>query len=351
LTYSMIKSEWNDFFVGSPTHEHKGSLSRFSLSSGGAYVNNALFQNLGGSSNGGAIYCSSVSVNVLIEETLFIYCTTSEYGGALYLQISGECIISKVCGTRCITTSQYCHFSYISVTAYYDKRNSFLHSSVCNSVSGPRYTVEHSYGKVLFEFANFSSNKCLSETSILSLHQSTAKNTEIGFNARYSSITNNTATGRICFNVHNSGTSCLKQIDSCNFINNTDTHRSYGLINTKGKLIIKDSTILGNKGNYQVYEESGPYGSIILNCTIDFTSSSVTSGVTIISSPSTSFLNKIPCLLTGECKSSYDSFGELTVIPDQTNIKRKKITCDSNNASINSKMIAKLIILIFSYLS
>ena len=67
LTYSMIKSEWNDFFVGSPTHEHKGSLSRFSLSSDGAYINNALFQNLGGSSNGGAIYCSSVSVNVLIE--------------------------------------------------------------------------------------------------------------------------------------------------------------------------------------------------------------------------------------------------------------------------------------------
>ena len=85
MTYFKNKSVWSDFFFGNPTHEHKGSLSRISLSSGGAYVHNALFQNLGGSSSGGAIYCSSVTVNVLIEETSFICCTTSGAGGALYL--------------------------------------------------------------------------------------------------------------------------------------------------------------------------------------------------------------------------------------------------------------------------
>jgi hypothetical protein len=320
------------------------------LSSGGAYVHNALFQNLAGSSNGGAIYCNSVTVNVLIEETSFISCTTSGVGGALYLIITGECIITKVCGSRCKTTSQNCLFDYVSVTASYDKRNSFLHSSVCNTVENSYWNIRHSYGKVLFEFSNISNNQISSQTGIFTDGQNAANSNEIGFSLKYSSVTNNKAVNYICFQIYNGGSSCVKQFQSCNIINNTSPSSSYGLINLQGKLIINDSTILGNTGRYQVYENGGP--SIISNCTIDFTTSGVTSGVTITNSPSTSFINKISGFSTGECKSSYDSFGGLIVTSDTIECVCKKITCNcNNNTSINTRMIIELIILICSYLS
>jgi Fe-S cluster assembly iron-binding protein IscA len=347
----MIKSDWSDFFSGNPTHEHKGALSRISLTSGGAYVSNALFQNLSGSSDGGAIYGSSISVNVLIEETSFIYCTPSAQGGALYLQISGECIINKVCGYGCYSTQNHYLFSHISVTASYDKRNFFMYSTVCNSVSKNSYTISHDSGKVLFEFSNVSSNKCSILPGIYSQSQSAANNNEIGFNAKYSSITKNAATSLLCLTVYNYGSSCVKQIQSCNLVNNTSASTTYGVFQTIGKLIIKDSSILGNRGKYQVYEESGSYGSTISNCTIDFTSSSVTSGITITNTPATSFINKISCFSTGECKSSYDSFDDLIIILDPTEIICKKVTCNWNRTTIDTKMIVELIFFICSYLS
>jgi hypothetical protein len=353
MTYFKNKSVWSDFFFGSPTHEHKGSLSRISLSSGGAYVHNALFQNLGGSSNGGAIYCNSVTVNVLIEETSFICCTPSGSGGALYLSITGESIITKVCGSRCRSTSNDNMFSCVYVNNSYDKRNSFLHSSVCNTLENTRYRItRHHYGKVLFESSNISNNQCAHTSGIISSYQTTSNSDEIGFNVKYSSITNNKATHSVCIEVHNSGSTCIKQIQSSNLINNTQTStESHGLIYTTGKFVIKDSTILGNTAKYQLCESSGPYGSIISNCTIDFTTSNVTSGVTITNSPSTSFINKISGFSTGECKSSYDSFGGLINTPETTKIKRLKITCDwNNNIVINPKMILELTILISSNL-
>jgi hypothetical protein len=325
------------------------------LSSGGAYVHSALFQNLRGSSAGGAIYCESVTVNVLIEETSFIYCTTSSgMGGALYLYIISECIITKVCGSRCRATSNHCMFDYVSLTSSYDKRNSFLHSSVCNTFDNSYWhTTVHDYGKVLFEFLNISNNQCNSRSGFHSNFQTTSNSNEIGFSIKYSSLTNNKATSSICFQIYNACSSCVKQIQSCNLINNTSvSSSSNGVILSAGKLLINDSAILGNTGAYQIYEVSGPYGSIISNCTIDFTTSGVTSGVTIKNSPSTSFINKISGFSTGECKSPYDSFSGLIVTSEQTKIKRMKITCDWNNdTAVNTKLISKLIIIIFSYIS
>jgi hypothetical protein len=354
MAYFKNKSVWCDFF-GSPTHEHKGSLSRISLSSGGAYVHNSLFQNLAGSSAGGAIYCNSVTVNVLIEETSFIYCTTSSgRGGALYLYKISECIITKVCGSRCRATSDHCMFGWACLTDSYDKRNSFFHSSVCNTFDNSYYhTTLHDYGKVLFEFLNISNNQCDSQSGFQSYRQTVSNSNEFGFSIKYSSLTNNKATSYICFRIYDGGTSCIKQIQSCNLINNTSVSSSlYGVIYSQGKLFINDSTILGNTGAYQVCEYLGPHGSIISNCTIDFTTSNVTSGITITNSPSTSFINKISGFSTGECKSSYDSFGGLIVTLNPTRIKREKITCDWNNDTVvNTKMISKLIIIIFSHLS
>jgi predicted outer membrane repeat protein len=324
------------------------------LSSVGAYVHNALFQNLAGSSNGGAIYCESVTINVLIEETSFIYCTPSGQGGALFLSITGESIVTKVCGSRCRPTSNHGMFSYVCVTNSYDKRNSFLHSSVCNSVENLYHQItRHDYGKVLFESSNISNNQCYHATGIFSYHQTTSNSNEIGFNVKYSSLTNNKATNSVCIEVYDGASTCIKQFQSSNLINNTQaSSTSYGLTLTGGKFVFKDSTILGNTAKYQVYERSGTYGSTISNSTIDFTTSSVTSGVTITNPPSTSFINKISGFSTGECKSSYDSFGELIVTPEPTKIKCLKISCDcNNNTAINTNMISELIILILSYLS
>ena len=116
-------------------------------------------------------------------------------------------------------------------------------------------------------------------------------------------------------------------IDSCNILLNKDPG-PFGLINTyRGKAVIINSCILGNIAKNQVNEELGQFGSMISNCTIDFTSSDVSSGVTIANTPSFTFINKIACLSMQKCEASYDSFGSITVIPSSITCGKRTCNC------------------------
>ena len=159
----------------------------------------------------------------------------------------------------------------------------------------------------------------------------------------YCSIPNNTAKARMIISLYQA--SVQKLIHSCNVINNERKESSLGLIRTKGITKCENSCILGNKGSCIVYVESGS-GSSISNCTIDFTSSYL-SGISITSTASYSFINRIECLSTAACEAMYDSFGDLTVFPT---IKPKKsrivCTCKRKQTKWNAHLILELLSLI-----
>ena len=311
----LLSNEWNDFYSGSPSQSYETCTSRVSPSSGSVYIRNSLFESLTPSSKGGAIFCNSISLLSLFEETSFVSCKPSAQGGALYLSITGESIISKICGYDCIAVNNDYQFYNIIINQDATKRNFLLDSSICHSIqaSSNSRTLQQYYGNINVNADNISQNECYEFSALVSLFN--AQSDGFGFMIKLSSLTNNTSRNYICLGMYQEE-SAPRLIDSCNVLNNKE--ENYGLINTcYGKLFLNNSCILGNTAKYQVSEENGRYGSVISNCTIDFTSSSISSGISIVSSPSTSFINKIACLSTNRCQAYYDSFGKLTVIPDQ----------------------------------
>ena len=133
-----FQEEWSSFYSGSPTVYEVGT-SQITPSSGNAHVRNTVFKELSPSSNGGAIYCNSVSLLFLAEETSFLSCTPSGAGGAMYLKITGESILSKVCGFSCKSTANWGQFDYVKVPSEATKRNEVLDSSICRCVQKSDY--------------------------------------------------------------------------------------------------------------------------------------------------------------------------------------------------------------------
>ena len=78
------------------------------------YINECFFNSLS-SNSGGAIYLKSISTYLLIENTVFINCTTSGYGAAIYidLNINSGIIFNKICGYyNYVTQSADSSFSF-----------------------------------------------------------------------------------------------------------------------------------------------------------------------------------------------------------------------------------------------
>ena len=315
----------DDFYTGTPVVYTSGS-SRISPSSGNAHVKNAMFKELSPSSSGGAIYCKDASLVFLAEETSFLNCTPSGWGGAIYLVITGESVLSKICGFGCFSTASHNLFDYIKVSNDASKRNEVLDSSICRCVQASYSEImQHNYGNVLFKNDNNSLNECNHYSAIDSDHQS-AGNNEFGFMLAYSSIANNTAIEHQCIRATSS--SLKKQISSCNVLMNKQSSTEYGIIRTDGQVFINNSCILGNVGSKIIYVDSN--NGVVSNCTLDFTSSSVY-GASITDQVRSSFINKIECFSSALCEAFYDSFGNLTVIPVKKTRKIPACTCKGNS--------------------
>jgi hypothetical protein len=136
------RTAWNDYFPGtSPTTplSPKEYTSRETVSDTYVYVSNCLFNGCSSSSDGGALYCSSVTY-LLVESSSFFSCKTSAYNGAIYFTNtnSGECVLYKVCGNNCCSTSTYYQFADIRV------KNTALSKNYINYTSIARFVNENS---------------------------------------------------------------------------------------------------------------------------------------------------------------------------------------------------------------
>jgi predicted outer membrane repeat protein len=337
-------SSWSNFYTnGGPSQTYGTSTNQIQLSAGGAYVYNAVFENLYTSSSGGAIYCSSISLLFLSEMCSFINCTSTGSGGAIYIIITGESILSKVCSYRCVASSHF-QFECVEVNSDITKRNEVLDTSACYSIHKGNHNCvfDQYYGNVKFNSVNSSQNECSDDPGI-TCQCSSGEGCCI---VEYCSVTNNTAKTFIIIGLF---ASYGKQIRSCNVLNNKQltVTSSYGLIYADAMVTIENTCILGNDANYQVY---GPSGSVVSNCTIDFDLSKVRTGVSITNTPGVSFINKIACFETPLCEAFYDEFGKLTVYPDiVTNMGM--CTCKCKQPLWNANFIFELIIFVSTFTS
>jgi hypothetical protein len=303
---------WNDYYSGSGT-DYSQKTQRLASFSGTAYIKNSLFDELLISGYGGSIYySSSSSLLMLIESSTFVYCQSTGLGGAIFFDNSGQYVMVKVCGYGCKSTSYQAHFEYVQVTNSISSKNE-IHDSVicCTTQTSQSHEIIHHYGKIVYKQTNFSSNKCYSVASIYA--NPTSNGNSAASSISYISVSNNVVSYGNCIYL---SSSYLHEVDSCNFISNTDLSSGYGLIKVSGSLNLRGSCILNNSATYVIYNDGGKTITVT-NCTIDSTSTYYGS-ITFISTPKTSFINKIDHIETALCYAKYDSVGSLTVVPNIT---------------------------------
>jgi predicted outer membrane repeat protein len=140
------RNAWNDYFTGtnSPNLNSQTFTLRETPSGTNVYIFNCLFINITSSSQGGALYCTSVTY-FLVESTSFFSCKTSSNGGAIYFSNSGgQCVLHAVCGYDCCTTNSYSHqFGYTYVNSAASSKNYVNYSSItrCINENSGGYTM------------------------------------------------------------------------------------------------------------------------------------------------------------------------------------------------------------------
>ena len=186
--------------------------SQITISNANFYIFHCFFLSLSGNSNGGALYCSSSNLNILIEECIFESCIlTSGYGGAFYISITtnGKFIINKVCGTLCMSPS-YIPFGYINYPTNSIINTTYL--SISKSIS--------SSSTHLFVIENSKINQKGFNTSFNDLYTVsgfTFNNPSLS-NISYSTISNNKEIGYLTIYFH--GGSGPVYFSYTNIINN-----------------------------------------------------------------------------------------------------------------------------------
>jgi len=168
----MIHSFWSDFFnVVEPTPtKQRLYTSTQTPSASSVYILSCLFNGCTSGSNGGALYCTSVTY-LLVESSSFFSCTTSSrYGGAINFQNtnSGQCVLHKVCGYDCYSTNTASRsdgqFSNTAVKNDASSKNYVNYSSIVRCVttrSNSFFMMYCSNGKIFWPAVNMSNNRCL----------------------------------------------------------------------------------------------------------------------------------------------------------------------------------------------
>jgi hypothetical protein len=323
-----IKASWSDYFTGTPNIIQKNEYGeRQTLSGTNVYVLYCLFKSITSTSEGGALYGSSVTY-LFVESTSFFSCKTSgNVGGAIsfYNSGSGQCVLHEVCGydcySTCTSTSNH-QFANIYVSDAASSINYVNYSSVTRCVSENSYSYNMfglSRGKICCPSINISMNKCRSY-SVISCWPSIDSN-YVTCSLTYSTFSDNIAAATNCFWLNRQGAKF--EIIYCNIIRNSESSGTNGIIYTDGSLMIENSCILGNKGTY-IFRQASSYTITLLNCTVD--STSITGSVVTQNTVTKSFILALNHMSTQNCHSEYDSVGTLTPITPPYSSK-KLIIC------------------------
>ena len=216
------------------------------------YITNCVFFNISSSSNGGAIFCEMNSgdlvYEVLIEQSSFIYCHSSENYGALFFEGDYHLAIKKVCAYMCYTANgKYYQFGYLASWTDDSFINAFNDSSIAYS-NKARYGLYMFYlgcGNSMIFSLNSSKNACCLNSCLQYYYYTTISEYNSACVVSFSSFTNNTTydTG-YCLTFDNLNEN--KFMGYCNILNNVCMRFKKGIIYSNRKLRIINSCILNN---------------------------------------------------------------------------------------------------------
>jgi hypothetical protein len=326
LLYS--RTGWSDYFTTTNPTNRSSQLyiSRENPSDASLYFSNCLFRSITSSSNGGALYCTSVTY-LLVESTSFFSCKTSSSGGAIYFSNSGgQCVLHGVCGYDCCTTSSSDYqFACVYVNNGVSSKNYVNYSSIVRCVNvNAHHTLYLYYGKICCPSVNISMNKCVGRSAICTYPYKDSNSVTCSYS--YSSFSDNTATRFTCISCW--GSNAKNEIKSCNILRNIQPlGNGEGTIHTEGYLTIADCCILENKAT-NIFNQANTYPITISNCTVDKTSNN--GYLTIQNTVTKSFILALNHMSTQNCHSEYDSVGTLTPItPHMSSLnKQRHYTCE-----------------------
>jgi hypothetical protein len=331
------KFSWNGYFSGTSVTTTLGPgqyTSRKSYSSGNIYVLNCLFNSFTSESDGGALYCNSLTC-LLVESSSFFSCkTSSDEGGAIFTSnIGGQCVLHKVCGSDCYSTytggNSFYQFSYTRSNNVVTGKNYVNYSSISRCVnerSNSHYILCLNYGKICCPSVNLSMNKCQYHSGIYCYPFSDSSSVTCSLSC--STFVDNNPFGYICIYFSTSG--AKYEMKSCNVLRNTQGSSSNGIIHIYGITMIEDSCILDNTAT-NIFWAYSSYPITLSNCTVDKTTRIGT--LYIQNTVTKSFILGLNHLSTKNCHSEYDSAGTLTAIP-QVSQKTNKLfyyTCNCQN--------------------
>jgi len=330
--YQMHKQRtaWSDFFPDSPaTNLNSQTYTSRQSSSTSVYVSNCLFICCTSTDHGGALFCSSTTL--LVESSSFFSCTTSNtWGGAIRVDW-GQCVLYEVCGYNCYSTysggTSYGQFANIDVKNTASNKNYVNYSSIVRCVnqrSDSQRTVFLSNGMVCCPSVNMSMNKCGYYSGILTYPYSDSSYVTCSFS--YSSFVNNNCHVLTCLYFNRDG--AKYEMKSCNVLRNTQSSGSNGIIYTYGILNIKDSCILENTATNIFYSSSSSYPITLTNCTVDKTTNN--GYLTTQNTVTKSFILGLNHMSNQICHSEYDSAGTLTAVP-YVSQATKKLFCYTFN--------------------
>jgi hypothetical protein len=313
-----LKSSWHDYFNPVTTLSSVEYNSRQNPTVSTVYISNCLFNKCTSGSDGGALCCSTSVIFLLIESSSFFSCkTSSQYGGAIYFvnTNNGQCVLHGVCGYDCYTTYTsswaYFQFVYIEVKDDVSSKNYVNYSSIVRCVNErakSQDTLRLKNGKICFQTANVSMNKCQYYSGILTYPSLDSSSVTCSF--MYSSFADNNAFVEIC--IYFWRENAKYDIKCCNILRNTQGTNSNGLIYAPGNLMIEGSCILENNANYIFYVWSS-YTITLSNCTVDKTTNN--KNLITQNTVTKSFILGLHHMSTQNCHSGYDSIGTLSAIP------------------------------------
>jgi hypothetical protein len=309
---------WNVYFCGTSIETTLSGerKTRQNPSVSSVYVLNCLFKEFTSGSNGGALYCTSVT-SLLIESSSFFSCkTSSNRGGAIYFSNSNsQCVLYGVCGYDCCSTyaggSSY-QFAFIYVNDGPLSKNYVNYSSISRCVNERKdsgHILELGKGKNCCPSINISMNKCQRKSGI-TCYPFTDSNS-FTFSCSYSTFVNNNAPGDICLYFNKGGSKY--EMKCCNILRNSQGTTSNGIIYATGNTMIKDSCILENTATCIFYVTSPSYSITLSNCTVDKTTNN--RNLIIQNIVNKSFIHGLNHLSTQNCNAEYDSIGTLSAIP------------------------------------
>jgi hypothetical protein len=320
---------WDDYFSGTSIEttlsgEHK---TRQNPSASSVYVLNCLFNGCTSGSNGGALYCTSVT-SLLIESSSFFSCKTSSshYGAIQFTNSNGQCVLYCVCGYDCCSTREdisYCQFTYVQVNNGASSKNYVNYSSISRCVNGrsdSNFILFLNNGKIYCPSVNMSMNKCQYYSAIYC--NPFLDSSSVTHSLSYSSFVDNNAFGYNC--LYFGRGDAKYEIKCCNILRNTQGTNTWGMIYSPGNLFIDDSCILENTAACIFYLTSSSYSTTLSNCTVDKTTTN--QNLITRDTVTKSFILGLNHMSTQNCNSEYDSVGTLSVIPYVPS-PTKKLSC------------------------